>query len=307
MTRRVVVDVPATTSNLGPGFDCLGLAVDMWNRFEFELGGREVLIKTAGASAPDLPTGRENLIYQAFQNAVDNGQGSDVGMKVTVYNHVPISSGLGSSATAIVAGTLAANALRDVSLSESELITLASRMEGHPDNVAPAILGGLVVAVMPPEGDVVALSVPAPRDLRVVLAVPSLQLNTGSSRAVLPTSVPWNDAVFNVSRAALWVAAAVRGDFAALEMATQDALHQPYRKSLIPGIDELFAAARSAGAFGVALSGAGPSVVAFCDNEHAVAVEQEMRQAASLADMAARVMTTSPSYQGAVSNITGER
>ncbi len=312
MSARVVVHVPATTANLGPGFDCLGMALDLWNRFEVTVEERPsdgipagsdplrlVEVALEGEGADVLPRDGSNLVYRAFQEGFAGEAPPRGDVRLRIVNRVPLSSGLGSSATAIVGGLLAANALRAAELSRSHLVRLAARIEGHPDNVAPALMGGLVVSVMHGDGLVTSVSVGVPEELWVCVAVPDFYLDTRSSRMRLPDRVAREDAVFNLSRAVLWVAAVARGDLEALKVATEDALHQPYRSQLIPGLKDVFDAALDAGALGVALSGAGPSVAAFCRRSGAGPVSEAMSRAFRKVGVTARTLITRPTVQGA--------
>lgn len=323
---HIQVMVPATTANLGPGFDTLGLALDLWNRFEATLTPPErrslaehplrpdtVRLKQVtctGEGADDLSCASDNLVYQGVLTALGAGEGAPSddarddeadawGLHLVIDNQVPLSSGLGSSATAIVAGLLIGNQLRRQSLYPSQLLDLAFDMEGHPDNVAAALLGGLTVCVINQDGRVDALSVPPPEDLWVIVAVPDFYLGTKDSRGALPDRVSRSDAVFNLSRAALWVAAATTGRLDVLRTATEDRLHQPYRSSLIPGLNDVFAEALSAGALGVALSGSGPSVVAFAVKEETRRIEAAMRAAFRRVGVTPRLYTLRPTARGA--------
>jgi len=300
--RRVRVEVPATTANLGPGFDSLGLALDVWNRFDVAVSDDEeergVYVSCEGEGEGELPQGAENLVYRAMERGFE-GEEIPAGVRIHIQNRVPLSSGLGSSATAVVAGLLAANALRRRPLDDERLLEIAAEMEGHPDNVAPALRGGLVVSALKEGGGVVAISVRPPEALKVCVAVPDLHLSTRISRGKLPEQVRRGEAVFNLARAALWVAAVTTGELEALRTATEDALHQPYRRTLIPGLEEVFSAALEEGAWGVALSGSGPSVAAFCSAERCGAVGEGMRSAFQRAGLAARVIATQPAPHGA--------
>lgn len=304
---RVVVQVPATTANLGPGFDALGMALDVWNRFEFTFGGplvsetKDVTIKVScsGEGADELPQDATNLVVKALTLGLGTGKTIPALISLDVFNSVPLASGLGSSATAIVGGLAAARALRGNDLSREDIIALASQMEGHPDNVAPAVLGGLVVSVKDRQGHIESVTVTPPEKLKVCVAVPDFYLDTNRSRSHLPERVSREDAVFSLSRSALWVAAIATGRLDVLNLATEDVLHQPYRAALIPGLDDVFSAARSAGALGVALSGAGPSVAAFCDDDVGVnAVAESMRVTFRKVGVTARIIKTRPSNAG---------
>lgn len=315
MNCKVTVKVPATTANLGPGFDALGLALDLWNTFEVlwesdscpKVPAPERLkvasVTVEGEGSETLPADETNLVFKAMEagfsgEALPQGR---VSLKIT--NCVPLASGLGSSATAIVAGLLAANARRKEKLSVDQLIEIATRIEGHPDNVAPALLGGLVVSVVEENGAVRSLSVPVPNELWVCVAVPDFYLDTRYSRERLPERVSRQDAVFNLSRSALWVAAMASGDLSALRVATQDVLHQPYRSALIPGLDDVFAAALKAGAVGVALSGSGPSVTAFCREHDGPVVGEAMSRAFRKVGVTTRTWIVRPASTGAIVEI----
>lgn len=309
MSCRVTVTVPATTANLGPGFDALGMALELWNRFELTVdfaekaesgeGLRLVEVVIEGEGAGALPLNADNLVYKALLAGFAGEKPPSGEVRLRVVNRVPLSSGLGSSATAIVGGLTAANALRREKLTPKRLIELAASIEGHPDNVAPAVLGGLVVSVTEGDGSVRSISIPLPDELWVCVAVPDFYLNTSFSRAQLPERVSRADAVFSLSRSALWVAAMASGDLEALRVATQDVLHQPYRSALIPGLQDVFEAALQASALGVALSGSGPSVSAFCRRKDAEAIADAMCRAFRRVGVTARTWITRPAGTGA--------
>lgn len=315
MSARVIVRVPATTANLGPGFDSLGMALDLWNHFELTLEESEahelsepvrlVEVNLEGEGAGILPKDSTNLVYRAFRMGFEGVNLPSGRVRLRIVNRVPLSSGLGSSATAIVGGLLAANALRERPLPRSRLVEIAAGIEGHPDNVAPALMGGLVVSVMHRSGEVTALSITVPDDLWVCVAVPDFYLDTRFSRGRLPERVTREDAVYNLSRAALWVAAIAQGELEALKVATEDVLHQPYRSELIPGLKDVFDAALSAGAFGVALSGSGPSVAAFCRRADAEAISDAMSRSFSKVGVTTRSVIARPAAQGAQVAVEG--
>ena len=261
----VRVRVPSTSANLGPGFDTLGLALNMYNELELELYRDEKFdIQSFGEGAEMLPTDESNMIWSTIRLLLSRTGNADKyrGMKMRMYSRIPVSRGLGSSATAIVGGLRAANEWLGCPLDKKGVLALATELEGHPDNVAPAIYGGFSVSVTY-EGkpDCIAFIPDIP--LKAVVAVPDFTLSTRLARSVLPDDVPRVDGVFNVSRAALLAAVMARGKADYLKMALEDRLHQPYRKSLIPGFDDVTAAARKAGAIGCVLSGAGPTIIAF--------------------------------------------
>ena len=262
---KLHIRVPATTANLGPGFDCLGLALDWWNTIEVETTERGLQIEVNCPPGIDIPRNRNNLVVYGIDAVYRLAHQKRPPLRIQMTTHIPIARGLGSSSAAIVGGLVAANALLDNLYSRDELVTLATRIEGHPDNVAPALLGGLMVAAM--EGKQVTVArFPVPRELRCVLFIPNAVLLTKKARGILPKRIPRADAIYNASRVALWIAALRERRWEWLDAATQDRLHQPYRAKLVPGMYALFDAAKDAGARGAALSGAGPSIIAFTDH-----------------------------------------
>lgn len=304
--ERLTVRVPATTANLGPGFDALGMSLDLWNEFEITAEDRstvgapadaEVSVECVGEGAGELPQGPENLVFRSFAMAFAPGA-IPSRVAIAIRNQVPLSSGLGSSATAIVGGLAGGLKIATGDVPKDLLIQLASKLEGHPDNVAPATLGGLVASAVRRDGGVESISVKPPDGLRVCIAAPDFYLRTDRSRMRLPERVSRADAVFNLSRSALWVAACATGNLEALKTATEDMLHQPYRKDLIPGLEDVFEAAKESGAYGVALSGSGPSVAAFCSEERGEEIGEAMRIAFRKVGVTARIILTRPSTQG---------
>lgn len=262
---KLKLRVPATTANLGPGFDCLGLALDWWNKIEIETIARGLIVECDCPPGVDIPRTRDNLVVYGMDAVYRLAKRKRPPLRIHITTHIPIARGLGSSSAAIVGGMLAANTLLDDWFSRDELVTLATRIEGHPDNVAPALLGGLMVAAM--EGARVTVArFPVPRELRCVLFIPDTTLLTKKARGILPKRIPRADAIYNASRVALWIAALRERRWEWLGAATQDRLHQPYRAQLVPGMFALFDAAKDAGARGAALSGAGPSIIAFTDH-----------------------------------------
>lgn len=273
---RVKVRVPATTANCGPGFDTLGIACALYNEVEVELTGIKgaVKITVTGDGADSLPTNDRNLVLRSVRTLLDKADVHNAGIALTLHNRVPLSRGLGSSSAAIVGGLVAANAVVGNRFSQDELLDMATQIEGHPDNVAPALFGGFTISVM--QGERVAcLRLPVPQELKLVVCIPDFRLSTHKARQAIPASVPLQDAVFNVSRTALLVGALATGRLEYLSDALDDKLHQPYRAPLIAGMYEVFAAGRKAGALGVAMSGAGPSLMAYTV-ENAEAVGEAM-------------------------------
>jgi homoserine kinase len=295
----VTVRVPATSANLGPGFDALGLALRLHNTLVIEPASSPE-IEIEGEGEQTLPRDASHLAYRAAvavaARAEETGSAPTVqAFRVKQHNTIPLARGMGSSAAAIVGGAVAANALLGYPLDQQALLDLATEMEGHPDNVAPALLGGLVVCTRTATG--VRWMRLAPPSLKVVLAVPDYPVSTEEARRRLPAHVPFTDAVFNITRTALLVAALTGGRPDLLDEATQDRLHQPYREHLVPGLNEVFSAARRAGAYGVALSGSGPAVLAFGE---APGIGPAMARAFEAAGTASRILHAEFDSDGAV-------
>ncbi len=299
INSRVTVRVPASSANLGPGFDCLSLALGLYNQVEMEILPEGWEIRVAGEGGPDIPTDESNLVLQAARQVFSRIRVHPTGLRLSLSNKIPPARGLGSSAAAVVGGLVAANALSGSRLSTGELLKLAAKMEGHPDNVAPALLGGLTIAVQ--EGpEVIALKLEPPAGLIVLAAVPAFPLATRRARQVLPTRVTREDAVFSLGRAALLVGAMTTGRLDLLRTAMADRLHQPFREQLVPGLRDVIAAALDAGALGVALSGSGPSVIALSDRSDKVGViAGQMRQAFRKHHLEVKIFTLAPDKHGA--------
>lgn len=303
--RRVVVEVPATTANLGAGYDCLGMALDLVNRVVLEVrdwsrDGVELIVEGEGEG--ELPADHTNRFVRGLESALREARGDEAAgaaWRVTMRNKIPLARGLGSSAAATVAGVVAANALTGGALKPNDLLRLATTIEGHPDNAAAALFGGLAVSVVT-KGGVESVRFDVPRGLRAVVFVPELRLPTDEMRRVLPESVPLADAVANLGRVAIGVAGLAEGRLDVLRWLTEDRLHEPYRAAVYPQLPRLIADARQAGAIGACLSGAGSSVIAFSDSLSAIAaIEGAFRAAAADTDLPGRVEVVAPRNAGA--------
>lgn len=297
MPQQVTVRIPATTANLGPGFDCLALALDLWNEATFSLQGKGIQIQITGEGETRLPKDEHNLLVRTL---LDHFQSLDVpkprGLRVVCRNAIPLGSGLGSSASAVLAGLLGARALLEHNADPDEILRLAVEIEGHADNAAAALLGGLIIVVQE-QRSFYTHRIPIP-SLEVVYVLPDVYLPTQVARAALPQKIPLSDAVFNLGHTALVIEALRNGDLSLLQKAMQDRLHQPYRLKLIPGAADAFQAAQQAGASAIALSGAGPGLIAFCSgNTHEVA--SAMLTAFEQAGVAARKFILKTSAKGA--------
>lgn len=259
----VRVRVPASTANLGAGFDALGLALGLYNEIEVERGGGEGMSLTIeGEGAERLQAlGAQNLVARAIAGTLAHLGAPPAGISVRVINRIPLSRGLGSSSAAVVGGVAGAVALAGVSLSAEALLDLCLPLEGHPDNITPALLGGLTVATLV-EGKVRCVKLPVPDVLQAVAVIPDFRLSTAKARQALPPTVPRADAVFNVGRVALFLAGLQTGRLDLLVEGVKDRLHQPYRAPLVPGMSDVLAEGERAGALACFLSGAGPTLLA---------------------------------------------
>ena len=293
---QVVIRVPATTANLGPGFDCLGLALDLWNTVQMRVGSSPK-VTISGEGAQELPTSADNLAYKAASHLFLQAGQNVPPLSICCHNRIPLKRGLGSSAAAIVGGLVAANLLCGSPFSTQQLLKEAIHLEGHPDNVTAALMGGLQIVVTSEEG-VHAASVPLPQDLMVIILVPQTPIGTEEARAILPPSVSREDAVYDIGRVAMLVNALSGGRIEDLRLATQDRLHQPYREMLMPGMSGIFRAALDAGALGVFLSGSGPSIIALTHGKE-MTVSYEMADAARRMGLPCDVEVTRPSLRGA--------
>lgn len=302
--KKVVVRVPATTANLGSGFDCLGMALEIYNVVTAQVMPSGLDVRITGEGEEALRWGEENRVLRAMRLVYQQVNRKLPSLRLDLENNIPLGRGLGSSAAATVGGLVAANALCGSPLSTDQLLALAVRIEGHPDNVAPALLGGLVVTVV--ENDrLIYASVPVPSGLVAAAFVPDFPMPTEEARRVLPAQVSRADAVYNLGRVALLVAAFATGRSDLLDTATGDRLHQPYRQALFPAMPRLFAAARAAGAQGVFLSGAGSTILALAvGEEQAAAVAQAMAEAAQSEGLRGRSLIARVSALGAQVSVT---
>jgi len=291
------VQVPATAANLGPGFDCLGMALELYNIVEFSKIPRGLSIEVEGEGAGELACNESNLVYRAAKKVFDRIGYLPDGLRIRLVNSIPVGRGLGSSAAAVIGGIIAANRLCGAGLSQREILTLACSLEGHPDNIAPALLGGLVIYAAV-DDEITWAKIALPAGLKAVVAVPDFTMSTRDAREALPHMVTMRDAVFNISRTALLVAALQQGDLSLLGTAMEDKLHQPFRVGLIPGYKKVVSAAKLAGARGVALSGAGPAIIALADNNQEL-IAEVMKSTFRESGVNARSLILAPSPVGA--------
>lgn len=253
----VKVQIPATSANIGAGFDSLGLAVSMYNYVTLEECDKLDILSEDGA---DIPKDESNLVYQCVKYIHDLCDKPLAGVRISQVNNIPMARGLGSSSACIVGGLAGANAMLGNPLRQSDLVNIAATMEGHPDNSTPALLGGLVTAVLD-NGKVYYVKQEIAEDLRFVTIIPDFELKTKFAREALPKEIPHKDGVFNLSRAALMSVSLYSRNYQNLRIAADDRLHQPYRLSLINGAHEVLELSYRHGAYASYISGAGSTLM----------------------------------------------
>ena len=302
MSQTTII-VPGTTANLGVGFDCIGAALTIYNEFQFSLaeGDCDLTITVEGEEADRVGTDESNLVYQSFLKFYQHLDRVPPSVEIVIKLGVPLARGLGSSATAIIAGLLGANQLAGNPLSDEEIRYLAIAIEGHPDNVVPALLGNCQLSVGE-TGNWQICEIPWHQDIIPVVAIPNFELSTEEARSVLPTTYSRSDSIFNISRMGLLLRGLGTNNQDWLAMALEDKLHQPYRQELIRGYDAVKAAAIAAGAYGMVISGAGPTLLALCDRGKENAVVTAMSQAWLQDGVEAKVLSLALENQGTVVN-----
>lgn len=263
LAGKVVVRVPASTANLGPGFDTIGMALNLYHWIEMSWSD-EPIIQCYGEHLDGIALDESNLIYKTAMNVFKMAGIAEKPLQLSMYSEIPLARGLGSSASAIIGGLVAANSLIGQPLKQDQLFQMASSIEEHPDNVGASLFGGIVVAYW--DGSQAAhIRLDVHPDLACLVVIPDFKLLTSKARDVLPKQVSMKEAIFNISHASLLTAALSTGNLSMIPHAMKDAIHQPYRCALIPGMEDIIAQATQHGALGVALSGAGPTMIAFVE------------------------------------------
>lgn len=287
--KKVIVKVPATTANIGPGFDVLGMSLNLYNTLELELlTEKKIEITTIGEGKDEIKSDFNNLIWQSIKALLDIKKAPFKGAKIKMENNIPLSRGLGSSSAAIVAALFAANAFLDEPLSKEELFYLATKIEGHPDNVAPAIFGGLTISMMK-NNEVKHTVLHTDLPLKMVVAIPDFHLSTQKARSVLKEEIPLDAAIKNIASSAMLITGFLQNDAELLQDTFEDYLAYPYRKSLIPGIDDVIENAKENGALGATISGAGPTIIAFT-LENALKIGEAMCEGFKKANIEAKYL-----------------
>ncbi len=269
---KVSVKVPATTANFGSGFDCIGMALPIYNTITIEetvLPGTGIEINVISESETNtdfaiehIPKDENNIIYKAVEMLYNSIGQTPSELKINIKSQIPIAKGLGSSASIIVGGLMAANELLNKPADEAALLSIATEVEGHPDNVTPAVVGGLVLTSLEEDGSIVYKKLPWPEEWHITVCIPDYELATDISRSVLPQEVPMEDATFNLRRTAMFVEALHTKDADLMKLALQDKLHQQYRMKLVPGLQDIIENLKhEENVIGTVLSGAGPAIL----------------------------------------------
>lgn len=295
------IKVPASTANIGPGFDSFGLALPLYLTIRVSLAEKNSF-KIIGEHLAPLPSDESNLIYQTMLKLFEIEQKEMPKISMEVESEIPLSRGLGSSGTAIVGGLLAANQLLDNPKSKDELLQIASKIEGHPDNVGASLYGGFTVTASNEE-KVEIVSFPFPKELKIVVAIPKYTLSTEVARGLIPIKIPVEDVAFNIGHATLLLAYLIKGELDKIPFAMQDRIHQPYRQQNIKGLQRIIDEANKKGAFSAALSGAGPTILFFVKEENILEVENLLSEVMFEEKIEMDILTLSYDEHGAIARV----
>lgn len=269
------IKVPATTANMGPGFDAIGMALNLYNEIEIDTIDEGVQVVWDNPEL-ELPL-EQNMVYTSMLHAFEKYDFKCKGIKIRIKScNIPLSRGLGSSASSIVAGIVGANEIMGKVMSRDDIVDMATELEGHPDNVVPAITGGMVVSIYD-GGKVTYSKVDVPKEIRFAVMIPGFKVSTEKARGVMPESYGKSDCVYNISRVAMLVNAMNKGELDKLRVCFEDKIHQPYRKNLITGMDEIFEEAKKLGSIGEFISGSGSTLIAVVKTDNG-GFESSMRK-----------------------------
>ena len=308
---KVSVKVPATTANLGPGFDCLGMALPIYNTITIEetvLPGTGIEINLLSEKAEtdesafvNIPRDENNIIYKAVEMLYNSIGQEPSELKINVQSQIPITRGLGSSAAVVVGGLMAANKLLGSPADETALLSIATEVEGHPDNVAPAILGGFVFSSQEDDGSVTYRKLSWPEEWDITVCIPDFELSTSIARSVIPEQIPLQDAIFNAKHLGMLLHAIDTKDEKLMKIALHDKLHQPYREKLVPGMKEIMNAFKHEdGVIGVVLSGAGPTLLVISHKYDVDKIKSIVKEIWETQSIKAEVKTLKVEEQGAM-------
>lgn len=308
---KVSVKVPASTANIGPGFDCLGMALPVYNTITIEETvlpgtGIEINILSEDESVDEMifdniPKDENNLIYKAVEMLYNSIGQEPSELKINIQTGIPIARGLGSSSSIVVGGLLAANKLLGNPADETALLAIATEVEGHPDNVAPAILGGVVLSTQEEDGSLSYCKLEWPDEWDITVCIPDFELSTEIARSILPKEVSMQDAIFNAKHLAMLIQAINTSDAKLMKLALKDKLHQPYREKLVPGMKEIMEAFKHEdGVLGCVLSGAGPSLLVISYKYDIDKISSTVKDIWENQNIRAEVKTLKVEQQGAV-------
>lgn len=298
------VKVPATTANMGPGYDVLGMALSQYSTFQCQEDDK-ISLSIKGLESEKLVNQdhEANLVVRSMNHLFKYVDKYPKGYKLEIINDIPLARGMGSSASAIVGGLLVANYLVGANLDHDELLKLATQIEGHPDNVAPALMGNIVLSTKAPDDQVIYHSIKPFDDLTCVLFIPDYEVSTSMSRAVLPQSISMADAVHTSGHLSLMLAGFMTGNKDLIGQTMVDRLHEPYRKSLIKNFDDFKASALEVGAFAFSLSGSGSTIIAYCDHDSAPHVKRAFKEVSQKYSISGTSKIIAPCSQGAVCEV----
>lgn len=298
------VKVPATTANMGPGYDVLGMALSQYSTFQCQEDDKISLFIEGLESQKLLDQDHEdNLVVRSMNHLFEYVNKYPKGYKLEIINDIPLARGMGSSASAIVGGLLVANHLVDAKLGQDQILMLATQIEGHPDNVAPALMGNIVLSAMVDDNQVIYHSIHPFEDMTCVLFIPDYEVSTNMSRSVLPKSISMADAVHTSGHLSLMLAGFMTGNKDLIGKTMADKLHEPYRKGLIKSFDDFKAAALDAGAFAFSLSGSGSTIIAYCDHGSAPSVKDAFETISQRYEISGASKIIAPCSKGAVCEV----
>lgn len=268
--QTIKIKVPATSANLGPGFDVLGVALDLYNYLEVSIANEDKITYFGSQSFESLPQGRNNLIHSSISKVFEKLKMEIPKLELKVEINIPTSRGLGSSSSAIIAGVFAGNLLTGEKLSKKELLDIANEIEGHPDNIAPCLLGGMITSLCE-DKKVYTKNITTSLDLKFVVVIPNFELSTEKARKILPKELPYADVIFNLSHLSFFINGLMQNDAEMIKIGMKDQIHEKYRSELITGFKEVKNIALANKALSVVISGAGPTILALTlENEHEI-------------------------------------
>ncbi|EHL10640.1 homoserine kinase [Peptoanaerobacter stomatis] len=291
--------VPATSANIGPGFDCLGMAVNIYNTISFEETDKGLEIEVIGDGSDTVPLDENNMAYETAKYFFDKVGYKFKGLKIKIHNYIPIARGLGSSSSIVIGALLCANDIAGTNMSKDEILNIANEIEGHPDNVTPALVGSITASVI--LGDTVEYKKIMPPDmLDTIVLIPEYEMSTNEARKILPKTYDRQDCIYNISRASLLIMAMITSDYELLSKVVDDKIHQPYRKSLIKEYDFFENIMKSNGALATFISGSGSTLMAFCHKTMSQELYEILKEECKKNNIKGTIKILSPVKEGAI-------